>query len=281
MPLREHKAALEQMYGRYNRRDFVHPDPLEFLYRYDDPADREVVALVAGCLAYGRVAQILKSVAAALDRLGPHPARAVVDASPSSLQKSFAGFKHRFSDGQQVAAMLSGAGTIIRRLGSLESALVAGVGKGDDTVAPALAAFVDQLTQAAGGPLNHLLPDPRLGSACKRLNLMLRWLVRRDAVDVGDWRRVRPAMLLVPLDTHMHRISQEMKATARRAADLRTAAQITEAFRRIQPDDPVKYDFALTRLGIHPGVRRGSGGSFLKSTDDQGKHAKNDPDSGE
>jgi len=118
---------------------------------------------------------------------------------------------------------------------------------------PALGRFVDELCSAAGGLDDHLLPRPERGSACKRLNLWLRWMVRRDAVDPGGWTGVSPAQLVVPLDVHMHRICRALGLTRREAADLRTAVEITDAFRSFAPDDPVRYDFALTRLGIRPG----------------------------
>ena len=95
-----------------------------------------------------------------------------------------------------------------------------------------------------------LLPSPSAGSACKRLNLFLRWMVRQDNVDPGGWDSVSPAKLIIPLDTHMHRIGRRLGLTPRRQADLRTAIEITEGFRGICPSDPVRYDFALTRLGI-------------------------------
>jgi len=94
------------------------------------------------------------------------------------------------------------------------------------------------------------LSDPSKGSAAKRLNLFLRWMVRRDAVDPGGWDHVPAALLIVPLDVHMHRISVRLGLTQRKQADLRTACQITAAFRKIEPQDPVRYDFCLTRLGI-------------------------------
>ncbi len=259
MPLMKHKEMLEDLYRRYNRRQYVHPDPVEFLYRYDDAEDREVVALVASCLAYGRVKQILASVAKVLEVLGDRPAKQLLSTPPARLAARLSGFKHRFTTGRQMAALLGGARRAIERHGSLERCFCAGLAEGDVTVLPALSKFVASLGGSAGGkakacPLSHLLSDPQRGSACKRLNLMLRWLVRRDAVDVGDWRSVPAAMLIVPLDVHMHRLSQQLKATGRAAADLKTAREVTAAFGRVSPQDPVKYDFALTRMGIHPDV---------------------------
>ncbi len=244
----EHASMLEGLYCDLNRRRYVHPDPLEFLYDYDDPSDREVVGLVASSLAYGRVAQILKSVRCVLRRIGPRPARFLRDVSETSLKRDFAGFRHRFSTGEDISAMLLGARGVIERCGSLQSCFVAALNNGDETVLPALSVFAKELNGA--GRCGHLLPDPARRSACKRLNLFLRWMVRSDEVDPGGWRAVPAAKLIVPLDTHMHRIGLALGATRRKAADMRTALEITDAFRRISPEDPVRYDFALTRLGI-------------------------------
>ncbi len=255
MPLREHAEVLKGLYRRLNRREYVHPDPLELLYRYGRPRDREVVALVASSLAYGRVKQILRSVTAVLATLGRSPARRLLETSPSRLRRALGGFRHRFSTGRDVAALLLGARCVIGRFGSLEACFNEGLSPADETILPALRAFVCRIAEAAGGGCGHLLPDPARGSACKRLNLMLRWLVRSDDVDPGGWASVGPERLIVPLDTHMHRIALAMGATARKAADAHTAREVTAAFRRISPADPVKYDFALTRLGIRDDLR--------------------------
>ena len=250
MTLLEHAEILEGLYRDLNRRRYVHPDPLEFLYEYDDPADRQVVALVASSLAYGRVKQILRSVAAVLAVLGPQPARSLAEMSPSRLRRAMAGFKHRFSTGEHVAALLLGAKRVMRQFGSLQACFSRGLGAADDTVLPALRQFAGRIAEAARGQCHHLLPDPACRSACKRLNLMLRWLVRRDDVDPGGWTCVGPEKLIVPLDTHMHKIALALGMTGRRGADMRTALEVTAAFREICPGDPVRYDFALTRLGI-------------------------------
>lgn len=244
------KQRLDELYTRYNRREFVHPDPLEFLYGYGDVGDREIVGLVASSLAYGRVCQILKSIASVLERMSPSPSLFLRRASRESLLRTFSDFKHRFTTGEELAMMLFGIKRIIERYGSLHSCFTVCLNDDDDTVLPALSAFVKELTSESDGRRNSLLPSPTRGSACKRLNLFLRWMVRQDEVDPGGWDNVPASKLIVPLDTHMHRICLALRLAERRQADMRTAAQITAAFRKIAPEDPVKYDFALTRLGI-------------------------------
>ncbi len=250
------KNHLDGLYARYNRREFVHPDPLEFLYAYPEVDDREVAALVASALAYGRVAQILRSVGSVLRELGPHPARFVDDAEPSALRRTFAGFRHRFTAGEDLAALLAAAQQVRARHGSLGACFASGLNGGG--VVPALTVFAEELSDAAGGALGRLLPSPEQGSACKRLCLFLRWMVRRDAVDPGGWTAVSPSVLIVPLDVHMHRVSLALGLTQRKQADLRTAVEATDGFRSMAPDDPVRYDFALTRLGIRSDTDLGS-----------------------
>jgi uncharacterized protein (TIGR02757 family) len=124
---------------------------------------------------------------------------------------------------------------------------MSGLRSGDPTVVPALSAFVGNVFPEG---CDFLIPTPDRGSACKRLNLFLRWMVRRDDVDPGGWDGVPPSKLVVPLDIHMHRIALTLGLTERKQADLRTAIEITEAFRKLSPSDPVRYDFVLTRFGI-------------------------------
>jgi uncharacterized protein (TIGR02757 family) len=242
------KEMLDELYVRYNRREFVHPDPLEFLYDYEDVRDREIVGLVASSLAYGRVAQILKSISSVFKRM-PSPSEFLRRTSRESLFTIFKDFKYRFTTGEELSTMLFGIKRVIDRYGSLYACFKTYLND-DETILPALSAFVQELTSGTNGRRNSLLPSPTKGSACKRLHLFLRWMVRRDDVDPGGWDNISASKLIVPVDTHMHRICSALKLTHRKQADTCTAAEITTAFRTIAPDDPVKYDFALTRLGI-------------------------------
>jgi uncharacterized protein (TIGR02757 family) len=125
----------------------------------------------------------------------------------------------------------------------------------DETVWDALGRFACELLSCGGLGACHLIPDPERGSACKRLLLYLRWMVRHDVVDPGGWEGVSAAKLVVPLDTHMFRLCRAMGFVTRKQASARAALEATAAFRRVMPDDPVRYDFALTRLGINPEVK--------------------------
>jgi uncharacterized protein (TIGR02757 family) len=249
MPARKYAQQLEDLYSALNCREFVHPDPLEFLYDYPDLADREIAALIASGLAYGGVKQILRSVSRVLERM-PSPHAFLMDSSRDSLVKTFEGYKHRFTTGIEIATMLYGVKRVIDRHGSLRACFVQGMRKEHPTVLPALARFVNELSFWFNGRPRSLLPPPEAGSACKRLHLFLRWMVRKDDVDPGGWDDVPRSKLIVPVDLHMHRLCLQMGLTRRKQANLWTALEITDAFKSISADDPVRYDFCLTRLGI-------------------------------
>ena len=238
-----------QLYTTYNRREFVHPDPLEVLYAYEDIADREIVGLVASGLAYGGVRQILKSVRSVLDRMD-YPSRFLRESTRDSLTRTFRDFKHRFTTGEELATMLWGVKRVIEEHGSLQACFERGLAEEHDTIIPALTAFVQEISAVFDGRPRSLLPSPAAGSACKRLNLFLRWMVRQDDVDPGGWDAIPPSKLIVPVDIHMHRMSLMLGLTARKQANLRTACEITSAFKAFAPDDPVRFDFCLTRFGI-------------------------------
>lgn len=251
------KKQLEKIYSKYNLREFVHPDPLEFLYDYPDIKDREIVGLIASSLAYGRVAQILKSVSSVLEKMEKAPYDFVMSSKPDTIKKLFSGFKHRFTTGKNISSLLINIKKIIKEYGSLNECFISGFKSSDATVAFALNNF-----SAKFDGCESLIPNAHLQSACKRLNLYLRWMVRKDAVDPGGWNGIGTSKLIIPLDTHMFKIGHGLGFTKRKSADMRTAAEITSIFRDFKPQDPVKYDFALTRFGIREEL---DVGTFLKT----------------
>jgi uncharacterized protein (TIGR02757 family) len=242
------KNMLDKLYEKYNHREYVHPDPLEFLYEYPEIRDREIVGLIASGLAYGRVSQILRSVRKVLERM-PGPAEFVANGNKEEFEQVFRDFKHRFTTGADLAGLLAGIKHALEEYGSLNRCFLAGLKEDDKTAYEAGLIFSNRLSK---GKRNSLLPSAGGKSACKRLHLFLRWMVRKDAVDPGGWEGISGRKLIVPLDTHMHSMSVRLGLTRRRQADGRTAREITEAFRKIVPEDTAKYDFSLTR----PGIRR-------------------------
>lgn len=248
VPLAGYRNCLDALYRRYATRDFAANDPVTFLYALDDPTDREVVGLVAAALAYGRVGQILRSVGWVLDRLGANPARLLHDTSDRDLLRLVEGFRHRFQKARHLSALLGGIGGVLRRDRSLEVCFAAGVHPHQRTGLFGLAALRQAIDPA--GRCGHLLPDPASGSACKRLHLFLRWMVRQDDVDPGGWTCIGPDRLLLPMDVHLHRWCRRLGATNRATADLPAALEATRAFTVLCPEDPVRYDFALAHAGM-------------------------------
>ena len=242
------KKKLDRLYKQYNRRRYVHPDPLWFLYRYDDVRDREIAGLVASSLAYGRVKQILENVSKVLETMGRSPRGFLERSSFRSLSDVFKDFRYRFAAGNHMAALLWATKMTIDRFGSLNACFSNGMSLEDETVIPGMAFLSKNLS--SGRDTGHLIAHPEKGSACKRMNLFLRWMVRKDEVDPGGWEGISPSKLIIPLDTHMHTISLGLGLTNKKQANMRTALEITSGFKNLAPDDPVKYDFALTRFGI-------------------------------
>jgi uncharacterized protein (TIGR02757 family) len=238
---------LESLYAAYHRPCFIDQDPLVKVRLYPELADREIVGLLAAGLAYGRVASILNSIDNLLARMGPSPSSFVHELTPRRARAALAGFKHRWTTGDEIARLLLAVRDLQHSGISLEDALVMERKSDDPTILPALGPWVRRLNQ---GRRNSLLVDPAGGSACKRMCLFLRWMVREDAIDPGGWTRIPPSLLVVPVDVHMLRMAKRLRLTRRNQGDLTTAVEITAAFRRCSPDDPTRYDFALTRPGI-------------------------------
>lgn len=251
------KDCLERLYARYNRRDFIGSDPLRFVYRYSNPADMEIVAFLASALAYGRVRQIQKNLTDLLRRMGKSPYK-FVRVFGKAQRQSLSGFKHRFTTGRDISVLLQLLRNVFEQSGSIEKHFLLGYSKDDENILPALSRFCDSLKEKYASfhngrvprGLKYLLTSPKDGSACKRLNLFLRWMVRDDEVDLGLWKSVDKAKLIVPVDVHMARLCRILGFRNRKTVSLSTALEITKSFSNIEPDDPVKYDFALTRVGI-------------------------------
>jgi uncharacterized protein (TIGR02757 family) len=250
------KPALDRLYLDFDRVDSA-ADPVHIVRRYPDPADREVAGFCAAALAFGRVASVLGSIEALLEVVGPHPARYVRNFRMSRHASSLRPIVHRWTTGPDLAALILVLQHMLATAGSIEKFFLEGLADDAPDVRTALDTFSTRARKAAprlpgSGPhgAGYFFPRPSTGSACKRLNLYLRWMIRRDTIDLGVWRSVPAAKLVMPLDTHVIRVSQCLGLTRHRSPGWAMAAEITESLRRIDPDDPVKYDFSLCHLGM-------------------------------
>jgi len=251
------KDVLKRLYGKYNHRDFIKPDPLQFIYQYSNRQDMEVAGFLAAELAYGRVQHIQKSLTNLFGRMGESPFQFVRGFDEQKRAK-LKDFRHRFTAGDDISDLLELLRDVLGKFGSIEKFFVQGYNPGDKNIIPALSRFCDSLLDMYAKThnghitrgLSYLLPRPTAGSACKRLNLFLRWMVRNDDVDAGLWKLVDKARLIVPVDVHIARLCRILGLYSRKTVSLLTAIKITESFTEIEPADPVKYDFALSRIGI-------------------------------
>lgn len=262
------KTHLNRLYAAFDLK-FLSPDPLEFVHKFKRPEDREIVGLIASSLAYGRVQKILSSIQSVLERMGSQPCKFVINFNPKTDAKIFNGFIHRFNRGADIACLIYFAKQMIEKNGSIARFFLKGYNQKDANIKNGLISFSQRTLSldssaiysdmASAGkrclPKNagvrFFFPSPNDGSPCKRLNLYLRWMVRNgDDLDFGLWKDIDPSKLVIPLDTHIARISHNIGLTKRKTPDWKMAEEITENLKKLDPQDPIKYDFALCRLGI-------------------------------
>lgn len=247
-------ADLERLRAGFGPAD-LRSDPLRYVRRYEGRADREVMGWLASALAFGRVASIFKILDRIVERLGPRPAETVADSGAEAARELAHGLRHRWIGPRALAQAIEVLGTLLRRAPSLESVFWPESPHGESDARPAIARFARAaraaLAEAPAPGFGFLFPDPEGGAACKRVNLFLRWMLRPDdGLDLGLWSRFDPARLVIPLDTHVAFLGRALGLTRRRSPGWAMASEITSALAVLDPADPVKFDWALTRLGI-------------------------------
>jgi uncharacterized protein (TIGR02757 family) len=229
----------------------IEPDPLQLVLRYEDPCDQEVAGLLAAAFAYGRADIVVANVGRVLDRMAPSPYAYLSAFDAAEGKRRFTGFTHRFHKTPELVSLLTCIAAAIREHDTLGELFRVCYDDADGDIGPSLARFVDALI---GGrrtkALDYLLTSPANHSACKRMNLFLRWMVRRTPPDLGIWAFVDPAKLVMPLDTHVHRIATFLGLNTRKSADWKAARALTDRLANFDRADPVRYDFAICRLGI-------------------------------
>jgi len=267
------KPALDRLYLDFNREDAV-ADPIQIVRRFPHAADREIAGFLAAGLAFGRVTSVLASIEAVLGPMGRSPAAFVRRFSPRRDGDALRALGHRWTTGADLVAVVWTLRRMLDEAGSIEAFFARGVDPGAPDVTSALESFSTRARAVDPDPAYGRRPArpgawyffsrPSSGGACKRLNLFLRWMVRRDEVDLGVWSAIAPARLIVPLDTHVVRVGRCLGLTSRRTPGWPMAAEITASLRRIDPRDPVRYDFSLCHLGM-----MGACGSGTRQGDSQ------------
>jgi uncharacterized protein (TIGR02757 family) len=257
------KPTLDRLYADFNYPDSA-ADPIQIVRRFTRPDDREVVAFCAASLAFGRVASVLQSIERLLAIMGDHPAAYVRAFDPEREAGAYDGFVHRWVRERDLVALVWLVRQMFDRSGSIERFFTEGDQGGAADIEGGLDSFSKRTMalelQTAYGRRQHptkgrpgvgyFFPSPSSGSACKRMNLFLRWMVRKDELDLGVWSSVDPARLVVPLDTHVIRVGQCLRLTRYTSPGWKMARDITASLRLIDPADPVKYDYALCHLGM-------------------------------
>jgi uncharacterized protein (TIGR02757 family) len=254
------RAPLDVLYRSFDHADAA-TDPVHIVRRFPAAEDREIVGFCAAGLAFGRVSSVLHSIEALLEVMGPHPAAFVREFSPVRDSARIEPLVHRWIRGRDLVALLLVLQRMLRESGSIEAFFL----EGDDPAAPDVGPALDSFSARALGTdlrdaygrrvparagVCYFFPRPSGGSACKRLNLFLRWMVRSDAVDLAVWKGVSPARLIVPLDTHVIRLGRCLRLTRYTSPGWKMAAEITASLRAVDPADPVRYDFSLCHVGM-------------------------------
>jgi uncharacterized protein (TIGR02757 family) len=262
------KRFLDALYEGYDFNARAVHDPIMFPTRYKTGEDVEAVGFLASAFAYGRVGQFTGVLERILPVLGERPSEFIREFDPVKKGGLFRGIKYRFNETEDIVCLIHVTGTLLRKYGSIERAFIEHYGKDDPNTGSALSGFSRMALEVDTSPVygrdlkpvgfRQFFPSPRDGSACKRSCLYLRWMVRDRDIDFGIWKGTPKSRLVIPLDTHIMRVSRCLGFTTRRSGGWRTALEITEALRAFDPDDPLKYDFALCHRGI-AGVCRNMG----------------------
>jgi uncharacterized protein (TIGR02757 family) len=250
---------LDALYHDYNREESA-TDPVHLVRPFTDRADREIAGFCAAALAFGRVGSVINSITTLFAIMGPHPARFVRRFDPVAAHPELRAMVHRWTRGADLVALLWILRQMLERSGSVEDFFLEGFSPEHDDVGPALDSFSQRAlaldVRKAYGRLPkrpgvcYFFPRPSAGSACKRLNLYVRWMVRHDAVDLGVWERVPASKLVVPLDTHIIRLGRCLRLTRYTSPGWKMAADITASLRQLDPDDPIRFDFSLCHVGM-------------------------------
>ncbi|HET6516186.1 MAG TPA: TIGR02757 family protein [Thermodesulfovibrionales bacterium] len=271
------KKVLDRFYDDYDFTGRIAHDPIEFPHHYDDVGDIEISAFIATCLAYGRVDLFKAVVKKILSVMGKSPRSFLTDFDVKKQGRLFP-FKYRFNEDRDIVCLLFIIHGLLLKYSSLERAFMGHYLPEHGNTGRAITGFVEEIlsvdtTKAYGrnvrpAGLLQFFPSPANGSACKRMNLFLRWMIRDRDIDFGIWKGISKNHLVIPLDTHIARIGRCLGLTKRRSADWKAAVEITETLKLLDPVDPLRYDFALCHQGIsglcRPDNRAGCKSCVLK-----------------
>ncbi|WP_373512053.1 TIGR02757 family protein [Persicitalea sp.] len=244
---------LEQKYAQYNRPDFIPHDPISIPHRFSRRQDIEIMGFWAAVLAWGQRKTIINKSLELATLMDDAPYDFALNHQDGDL-KRFLAFKHRTFNATDTLYFLHFFQDFYKKNDSLESAFLVENQIGQTTTEQSLISFHDRFCGLEYFPARTRkhIATPAHRSTCKRLNMFLRWMVRQDdrGVDFGIWDKISPAQLVMPCDVHVDRVARHLGLIQRKPTDWQTALELTTALRKLDPADPVKYDFALFGLGI-------------------------------
>jgi uncharacterized protein (TIGR02757 family) len=248
--LLELKPFLDEKVAKYNQLGFIEHDPICIPHAYRKKQDIEIAGFLAATLAWGQRITVVNKTKQLLSWMDDSPHDFLLHHSSTDL-KPFSKFKHRTFNGADAQYFIEALTNLYHQFASLEDAFV--LPDEAQTVEEGLIHFHSLFFSShyLERTLKHVA-TPQRKSACKRLNMYLRWMVRSDAVgvDFGIWKKIKPAQLICPLDVHVERVARKLKLITRKQVDWQTALELTHNLKQLDPLDPVKYDFALFGIGV-------------------------------
>lgn len=250
MTFDELKEFLDEKATLYNRREFIDSDPVQVPHRFVQKENIEIAAFLSSTIAWGNRAAIIRNASRMMTLMDEDPYQFVINASASDYQR-LEKFIHRTFQGSDFVYFVKSLQNIYLNHGGLEETFIEGYVK-DNTVRSALAAFHTRFFQCPGERTRKHISNVEKGATGKRLNMFLRWMVRRDTngVDFGLWKKISPSDLMLPLDVHTGRVARKLGLLNRKQNDWKAVEEITAILRAFDPEDPVKYDFALFGVGV-------------------------------
>lgn len=251
--IRVPKRHLDTLVKKYETPDFIKDDPVQFPHNYSLKQDIEISGFLSSVFAFGQRHKIIENLEIIHEIINPDPYEFVINFERDRDAELFSGFKYRFYREKDLVSLIYTLNQTLKEHGSLENAFMRGFSPEHKNIKEALTGFVKILRQNMQTS-EHFIPSPENRSACKRLNLFLKWMVRGGPVDLGAWQGVPASKLVIPLDTHVARVSRTWGLTERKSDDWRTAEDITENLKLFDPDDPVKYDYAIFGSGVSGAV---------------------------
>lgn len=245
------KEFLDKLYIKYESK-YSSKDPVWILHEFQDEKDIEIAALITSSYAYGQIEKINSFVNKFFGNINFKVYEFTSNFSQQKDKKFLKGLYYRFNTENDLALLLNNIKDALLRSGTLQNMFLENYRKTDTNIIPALTHFSEKLNKRnnKNSFYNYLIPNPAGNSACKRLNLFLRWLVRKDKIDLGIWDMVDKSKLIMPVDTHVYKTASILKLARRKSCDLKFAVKLTDCLKKFDVSDPVKYDFALCHIGI-------------------------------